>query len=108
MIAVILAYKRSNLVHKNVLQIIKLNNDFKRKHGFEVFSEVLLFHDGLRSNEDFEGRNSHEKTLEMCLSLELEFTKVKTVNFKNNINLTPNFFRICTFLGDKVGAAVVF
>ena len=108
MIAVVLAYKRASLVQNNVLRIIKLNNDFKRKHGFEVFSEVLLFHDGLRTNEDYEGRNSHEKTLETCLSLELEFTKVKTVNFNNNINLTPNFFRICSYLEDKVSEAVIF
>jgi len=107
MLAIIYAYKRASLVQRNALQIIKLNNDFKRKHGFEVFSEVFLFHDGLRSKEDFEGRNLHEKTLATCLSLEQEFSKIKTVKFENNINLTPNFFRIFAFLEDKMSKAIV-
>lgn len=107
MIAVIFAYRRPSLVLANALQTIKLNSEFKIKYGVEIFSEILLAHDGIRSNESLENRKAYEETLATCISLEQEFSEIKFIKFADNIGLTPHAFRIFQLLKSNADKAVV-
>jgi len=107
MIPVFFAYKRGDLLLKNVLNTIELDLKFEKKYKKALFSEMLLVHDGVRDSEDMEHRQHHNRTLGLCRSLEQTYSKIKLIQFNNNIGLTPHAFRVFSLLSTKLKESII-
>jgi hypothetical protein len=107
MIPVFFAYKRSQLLLKNVLNTIELDVQFEKKYKKALFSEILLVHDGVRDAEDMEHRRLHNRTLELCRSLEQTHSKIKLIQFNNNVGLTLHAFRVFSLLSTKLMESIL-
>ena len=108
MIAVLLLYKRMELAHELLEQIISLDSLFQDKNRRPFFSRIYVVHDGVSVDEDYIGKKSHKVTREFALRVDQEYANVTTLVYDKNIGLTPHIFRIVEDLGAPFSDIVFF
>lgn len=97
MIAVVLAYKRPELVIGLVNRILEIGG-LASEHGTSIFERVFLVHDGLRSSESIEDVKSYQQVRALCIELEKSDNRISIIHFEDNVGLTSHTFRTISAL----------
>jgi hypothetical protein len=110
LLALILAYKRPELLTNLVNRLLFVENEFLRKNARPFITQVIIVHDGLRREENTHGIKHHQETRLACKKLadSSKTTRISTLLYKENVGLTNHVFRIVKDLGVQAQDCVFF
>jgi hypothetical protein len=108
MIAVVLAYRRSELTENLIRRILELDSCFWRKHKKEFISKIVIVHDGLRSGEGMRAKADHDETRFKLSAMRQNSDKIETTFYDNNVGLSRHTFRIINDMKLRVSECVFF
>jgi hypothetical protein len=106
--AIVLAYKKWDLLLKLVARLKEINCYHIEKYTSPLFSRIILAHDGIRDQEGEAGKQDYIRVRKMCLELEREDPILSSILYTTNLGLTLNNFRILFDLGAKSSECIFF
>lgn len=98
--AVVLAYKRPELTFQNISKLLSISDALVSSNNVNVFSSIVVVHDGLRNTEDKDSFESHKRVSQVIKDFENSQKRVTSITYSTNVGLTNHMFRILDDLGE--------